>query len=240
MDVGDLTSHTCCPPSHLPAYLVAAFAKRLARLALTAPPEALLMVLPLICNLLRRHPACRVMVHRPQGPGEHMSSWTWWYTLARILPASCGPEGWVANRNGLNLFLELDADPYDPMEKDPARSHALDSCLWELQVSESLACPDSPPTYLQQPPGILVTQSTMPRCAKELRHPTLAWSFKLHPPKVLPVCNMRSLLTSLCATPRPSSSTTTLRCREPPVSSTRCYLSLRSASRHSWNLLHMR
>lgn len=85
-----LSSHTCCPPSHLPAYLVAAFAKRLARLALTAPPEALLMVLPLICNLLRRHPACRVMVHRPQGPGEHMSSWACQHALARTLPASCG------------------------------------------------------------------------------------------------------------------------------------------------------
>lgn len=69
--LGTYFSHTCCLPSHLPAYLVAAFAKRLARLALTAPPEALLMVLPFICNLLRRHPACRVMVHRPQGPGEH-------------------------------------------------------------------------------------------------------------------------------------------------------------------------
>lgn len=57
-------------PSHLPAYLVAAFAKRLSRLALTAPPEALLMVLPFICNLLRRHPSCRVLVHRPRGPGE--------------------------------------------------------------------------------------------------------------------------------------------------------------------------
>lgn len=83
--------------SHLPAYLVAAFAKRLSRLALTAPPEALLMVLPFICNLLRRHPACRVLVHRPPGP-------------------------------------ELDADPYDPEEEDPARSRALESSLWELQT----------------------------------------------------------------------------------------------------------
>ncbi|XP_055971523.1 nucleolar complex protein 4 homolog isoform X2 [Sorex fumeus] len=83
--------------SHLPAYLVAAFAKRLARLSLTAPPEALLMVLPFICNLLRRHPACRVLVHRPRGP-------------------------------------ELDADPYDPQEEDPARSRALESSLWELQT----------------------------------------------------------------------------------------------------------
>ncbi|XP_053784417.1 nucleolar complex protein 4 homolog [Desmodus rotundus] len=83
--------------SHLPAYLVAAFSKRLARLALTAPPEALLLVLPFICNLLRRHPACRVLVHRPQGP-------------------------------------ELDADPYDPDEEDPAKSRALESSLWELQA----------------------------------------------------------------------------------------------------------
>ncbi|XP_058137166.1 nucleolar complex protein 4 homolog [Dasypus novemcinctus] len=83
--------------SHLPAYLVAAFAKRLARLALTAPPEALLLLLPLVTNLLRRHPACRVLVHHPHGP-------------------------------------ELDADPYDPGEEDPAQSRALESSLWELQA----------------------------------------------------------------------------------------------------------
>ncbi|KAM6403810.1 nucleolar complex protein 4 homolog [Rhynochetos jubatus] len=58
--------------SHLPAYLVAAFIKRLSRLALTAPPEALLMVIPFICNLFRRHPVCKVLVHRPNGP-EDMS-----------------------------------------------------------------------------------------------------------------------------------------------------------------------
>ncbi|KGL74194.1 Nucleolar complex protein 4, partial [Tinamus guttatus] len=56
--------------SHLPAYLVAAFIKRLSRLALTAPPEALLMVIPFICNLFRRHPACKVLVHRPNGPED--------------------------------------------------------------------------------------------------------------------------------------------------------------------------
>uniref|UniRef100_A0A8C8MN60 CCAAT-binding factor domain-containing protein n=1 Tax=Oncorhynchus tshawytscha TaxID=74940 RepID=A0A8C8MN60_ONCTS len=52
--------------THLPVYLVAAFAKRLSRLALTAPPAVLLMVLPFICNLIRRHPACRVLIHRPK------------------------------------------------------------------------------------------------------------------------------------------------------------------------------
>ncbi|XP_070618750.1 nucleolar complex protein 4 homolog [Erythrolamprus reginae] len=56
--------------SHLPAYLVAAFAKRLSRLALTAPPDGLLIVIPFVCNLLRRHPSCLVLIHRPNGPAE--------------------------------------------------------------------------------------------------------------------------------------------------------------------------
>ncbi|XP_024237990.1 nucleolar complex protein 4 homolog [Oncorhynchus tshawytscha] len=56
--------------THLPVYLVAAFAKRLSRLALTAPPAVLLMVLPFICNLIRRHPACRVLIHRPSAADE--------------------------------------------------------------------------------------------------------------------------------------------------------------------------
>uniref|UniRef100_A0A672ZQ88 CCAAT-binding factor domain-containing protein n=1 Tax=Sphaeramia orbicularis TaxID=375764 RepID=A0A672ZQ88_9TELE len=57
--------------SHLPVYLVAAFAKRLAHLALTAPPTALLIVLPFIYNLIRRHPSCRVLIHSISG-SSHM------------------------------------------------------------------------------------------------------------------------------------------------------------------------
>ncbi|XP_068430444.1 nucleolar complex protein 4 homolog [Clinocottus analis] len=56
--------------SHLPVYLVAAFAKRLARLALTAPPTALLIVLPFIYNLIRRHPSCRILIHKPSTQDE--------------------------------------------------------------------------------------------------------------------------------------------------------------------------
>uniref|UniRef100_A0A4W3J6X4 Nucleolar complex associated 4 homolog n=1 Tax=Callorhinchus milii TaxID=7868 RepID=A0A4W3J6X4_CALMI len=56
--------------SHLPVYLVAAFAKRLSRLALTAPPHTLLMIISFICNLIRQHPACRVLINRPDGPTE--------------------------------------------------------------------------------------------------------------------------------------------------------------------------
>ncbi|XP_069612173.1 nucleolar complex protein 4 homolog [Ranitomeya imitator] len=55
--------------THLPVYLVAAFVKRLSRLCLTAPPQVLMMIIPLICNLIRRHPACRPLIHRPSAEG---------------------------------------------------------------------------------------------------------------------------------------------------------------------------
>lgn len=43
-------------------------------------------------------------------------------------------------------LLELDGDPYDPEEEDPARSRALESSLWELQVSlPRLPSPPGPP-----------------------------------------------------------------------------------------------
>ncbi|GAA5845410.1 hypothetical protein JCM3766R1_006544 [Sporobolomyces carnicolor] len=51
--------------SHIPSALVASFVKRLARLALSASPAAIVSVVPLVYNLLKRHPSCMVMIHRP-------------------------------------------------------------------------------------------------------------------------------------------------------------------------------
>ncbi|KAI7795828.1 nucleolar complex protein 4 homolog [Triplophysa rosa] len=92
--------------THLPVYLVAAFVKRLARLALTAPPTALLIVLPFICNLIRRHPSCRVVIHRPSAAEEPCD------------------------------------DPYVMEEEDPAKCHALESSLWEIQTLQKHYHPD--------------------------------------------------------------------------------------------------
>ncbi|XP_029024297.1 nucleolar complex protein 4 homolog [Betta splendens] len=72
--------------SHLPVYLVAAFAKRLARLALTAPPTALLIVLPFIYNLIRRHPSCRVLIHKPSTEDESLEDP---YVMDEEDPAQC-------------------------------------------------------------------------------------------------------------------------------------------------------
>ncbi|XP_046609311.1 nucleolar complex protein 4 homolog B isoform X1 [Neodiprion virginianus] len=53
--------------THLPEALVAAFAKRLARLTLVAPPEDILIILLFVGNLLLRHPGLKRMIDHPEG-----------------------------------------------------------------------------------------------------------------------------------------------------------------------------
>lgn len=48
----------------LPAYLVAAFLKKMCRCALTCPPSGALFVLAFSSNLLRQHKSCACLVHR--------------------------------------------------------------------------------------------------------------------------------------------------------------------------------
>lgn len=48
----------------LPAYLIAAFCKKLCRCALNTPPSGALFVLALVSNLLRKHPECACLIHR--------------------------------------------------------------------------------------------------------------------------------------------------------------------------------
>ena len=48
----------------LPSYLVAAFAKRLARISLHTSPDSIKIILAVIENLMKRHPSCRLLIHR--------------------------------------------------------------------------------------------------------------------------------------------------------------------------------
>jgi len=50
--------------THLPAALLASFVKRLSRLSLTAPPSSIVITIPFVYNILKRHPALMCMIHR--------------------------------------------------------------------------------------------------------------------------------------------------------------------------------
>ena len=53
--------------THLPQYLVAAYIKRLASIAVQAPAHSIRPILVIISNLVTRHPNCYVMLSRPDG-----------------------------------------------------------------------------------------------------------------------------------------------------------------------------
>lgn len=54
---------TCLKSPLLPAYLAAAFAKKLSRLSISVPPSGALVIIALIHNLLRRHPSINCLVN---------------------------------------------------------------------------------------------------------------------------------------------------------------------------------
>lgn len=101
--------NTFLASTHLPATLIASFIKRLARLALNAPPTAIVAMVPFMYNLLKSHPTCTLMLHRP--------------VRDEAAKAALEAEG-------------MD-DPFDATEPDPTRSNALESSLWEIETLQS-------------------------------------------------------------------------------------------------------
>jgi U3 small nucleolar RNA-associated protein 19 len=102
---------TCLGSSHLSAAIVASFIKRLARLALCAPPSAIVFVVPWIYNLFRRHPQTTYLMHR-------------------IAPMKDAEFRALIEREGFE-------DPFDMDEPEPMETGALDSCVWELVQLQS-------------------------------------------------------------------------------------------------------
>ncbi|KAF9163744.1 hypothetical protein DFQ26_002160 [Actinomortierella ambigua] len=47
----------------MPSQMAAAFIKRMARLGLSSPPTSIVILIPFIYNLLKRHPTCMQMIH---------------------------------------------------------------------------------------------------------------------------------------------------------------------------------
>lgn len=71
--------------THLPAYLVAAFIKRLSRLALSAPPHGVALIVTFVSNLLKRHPNCNVLIHRKMRKQEKV----WHVSTSALILHAC-------------------------------------------------------------------------------------------------------------------------------------------------------
>ncbi|EAW15223.1 ribosome biosynthesis protein NOC4 [Aspergillus clavatus NRRL 1] len=101
--------NTFLSSTHLPAALIASFIKRLSRLALNAPPTAIVVIVPFIYNLLKNHPTCTYMLHR------------------------------TVRGDDATAKLEAEGmdDPFNMNEPDPTRTKAIESSLWELETLQS-------------------------------------------------------------------------------------------------------
>lgn len=104
----------------LPSYLIGAFAKRLSRLLLFSPPSTCVILMPLIYNLILRHPSCVSLIHRlsDQQPSQQTD-------ILALDP----------NQN-------LRTDPFNFDEKNPFKSNAMHSSLWELETMKHHYCPN--------------------------------------------------------------------------------------------------
>ncbi|KAL5213871.1 hypothetical protein ABZP36_003023 [Zizania latifolia] len=100
----------CLKSSYIPAYLAAAFAKRLSRLTLSVPPAGAIIIIALIHNLLRRHPSINFLVH--------------WEIDAN--------DSETANK--ASQHKKVGTDPFNNEETDPAKSGAMRSSLWEIDT----------------------------------------------------------------------------------------------------------
>lgn len=105
--------HTFMNSSHLPAAMVASFIKRLSRLALQAPPGAIVWTIPWIYNTLKQHPPCTFMLHRSYHPAHAIYA------------------------KHPNYKEEGMGDPFDMLQADPMLTGAIDSSLWELETLQN-------------------------------------------------------------------------------------------------------
>jgi U3 small nucleolar RNA-associated protein 19 len=126
---------------YLPSYVVAAFVKRLARLALSAPAAGAILAIALMylavsCsargnreslsriyrnNMMIQHTEVQVLLHNALPPSQE--------TVPILLVGSAATEAGVGPKTG--------ADPYIFEEADPAACQAIKSSLWEIKALQS-------------------------------------------------------------------------------------------------------
>lgn len=100
--------------THLSVHLIASFIKKLARLSLSAPPSAIVIIIPFIYNLLKKHPNCMIMIHNPKYISDPFQS--------------------IEEQTDLKTAKAEYMDPFDMNEVNPELTNAFGSSLWELET----------------------------------------------------------------------------------------------------------
>ncbi|CAL5430645.1 unnamed protein product [Camellia sinensis] len=127
---------SCLKSPLLPAYLAAAFAKKLSRLSLSVPPSGALVIIALIHNLLRRHPSINCLVHRENGDGTSRDN-------SRV---EDGETEDSCTKPEISTEPEISSkksgiDHFNNEESNPVKTDAMRSSLWEIDTLRHHYCP---------------------------------------------------------------------------------------------------
>ncbi|KAI6677475.1 hypothetical protein NL676_038271 [Syzygium grande] len=122
---------SCLKSPLLPAYLAAAFAKKLSRLALSVPPAGALVIVALIHNLLRRHPSINCLVHREDVESEAKD-----HLKLEEQTAGNGNDS-----TEIDLSKKPGFDHFRDTEVNPVKTNAMRSSLWEIDTLRQHYCP---------------------------------------------------------------------------------------------------
>ncbi|GMP93474.1 hypothetical protein CsSME_00043287 [Camellia sinensis var. sinensis] len=127
---------SCLKSPLLPAYLAAAFAKKLSRLSLSVPPSGALVIIALIHNLLRRHPSINCLVHRENGDGTSRDN-------SRV---EDGETADSCTKPEISTESEISSkksgiDHFNNEESNPVKTDAMRSSLWEIDTLRHHYCP---------------------------------------------------------------------------------------------------
>ncbi|BBH09896.1 CCAAT-binding factor, partial [Prunus dulcis] len=136
----------CLKSPLLPAYLAAAFAKKLSRLSISVPPSGALVIIALVHNLLRRHPSINCLVNRYiHYPFDLNAS-----EVGGGATVKDDPETEQRVADGVDDTATASADksvkkpgidPFDNEQSDPIKSNAMRSSLWEIDTLRHHYCP---------------------------------------------------------------------------------------------------
>jgi len=133
---------------HLPAYLAAAFAKRLMRLALQAPPSGVEVTVQLVYNLIKRHSSLKRLAHR-RLTGQSLSRTAGGLEIpcyALEFTSIHAPPPFTPVGIDEGETPTMAGDPYDIEQEDPAQSNAMvrlvkGGCSWPNSALAGMSLP---------------------------------------------------------------------------------------------------
>ena len=120
----------CMKSLRVPAYIAAAFIKKVARISLASPSPTLYFALPFLRKLLQIHPNCLCLIHRTASQ------------------ATTATEDLSESQRALNATLVAKLfdgeDPFVAGATSPHNSQAISSTLWELTLLQRHFLPAVP------------------------------------------------------------------------------------------------